>query len=1039
MPPIRENTYWLLLLLLCLNLLPAKGQNDGFFDRVWLDDGLSQSSVMAITQDKEGMMWFGTQVGLNRYDGRQIENFSFQPFNPSSICGDNIQTLCADTGNAIWSLNKTGLDYFNYKTRIAFNVSSLLKENKKKSRFINRIWMLNGKLYMTTAIGFAELIRKGEKDFSLNLYTIQQQHKEKQLHIFCAVWKNKQLYLSTDQGLYNCPDGQNTFSLLQPANADRETKNILAGETLLLFCNQDILFFSQENTLYALNEASGSLSSFSTCAVSSSGKINTGICDRQNTVWIGTQAQGLYLLNNCNGKLSLKAHFMHSNKNRFGLKSDQISFLYQSKHSDEDIVWIGSHDAGVFSYSYTKNSFQLISAFIPEENMNFFGVVKDHDGIIWTGTNTRVYKIDRKTNTTAFIDVSNYVQLSARPFEAMFCDEQNDIWMGNGNYLFKVDKKNNRLITQHEHLSDEPKNTVLRICALNTNELLLATWQGLVIYNKITGETTHITELTVKGKPLKLGGVGCVYPDSKQQVWIGADKGLFCWNRRTQNADYYAYAPDKRESLLSSTVMDIKETAGGELLIATTKGLSILKDAEAGIFENYYQPEGLLNNFLYGILPDSSGRLWMTTNYGIGVFDPVRRSFHTYSAREGTYINEFNSGGFYAASDGELLFGGLGGFVGVYPGKLAHFTPVPPLILRSFKINQQKADTLLAAGIGLNLPHTQNQLDFEFSVPDFSTNRNIRLMYRLDSTWKNWIAVDNGFFILLPNLAPGKYTLQVKAVNANGQESQHYFQLPFTIQAPFWATWWFYTLVLLILFLLGWLIYRSRFNRKIVLLKQMEQIRLEENEKVRKAAALDLHDEFGNGLTRISMLVEMAKIKMTGKDEESLKLLQIISENSSRLYQGTKDFIWSINPGNDNLYELIIRVKDFGDELFYGTGISFDAEGLREKHKEMRHLPGSGRNLVMIFKEALSNVLKHAGARKVKLCVEESDDYILIRLRDDGLGFDEKSKNGFGLSNMRQRALRAGVTFELYSGSGKGTEIILQLNKEKLTNTIAHE
>jgi signal transduction histidine kinase len=210
----------------------------------------------------------------------------------------------------------------------------------------------------------------------------------------------------------------------------------------------------------------------------------------------------------------------------------------------------------------------------------------------------------------------------------------------------------------------------------------------------------------------------------------------------------------------------------------------------------------------------------------------------------------------------------------------------------------------------------------------------------------------------------------------------------------------------------------------------VEDIRKEENEKVRKAAALDLHDEFGNGLTRISMLVEMARIKLPKENVEANQLLDVITQNSSRLYQGTKDFIWSINPGNDNLYEIIIRVKDFGDELFYGTGCSFEVVGLKDEFRQIRQLPGSGRNIAMLFKEALSNILKHAKATKVRLSVSEEDDTVLVRLKDNGKGFEIKNKkNSFGLSNMNQRAARIGGVLQVNSEDGFGTEIVLTLPK----------
>ena len=288
------------------------------------------------------------------------------------------------------------------------------------------------------------------------------------------------------------------------------------------------------------------------------------------------------------------------------------------------------------------------------------------------------------------------------------------------------------------------------------------------------------------------------------------------------------------------------------------------------------------------------------------------------------------------------------------------------------------------------------------------------------------------------NIAPGRYDLEVLAINKEGARSFP-FKYSFTVNDPFWTTWWFYFIFVTLTVLTSWLIYRSRLRRKIEYIQQIEQIRKDENEKVRKAAALDLHDEFGNGLTRISMLIEMIKLQISNENSEAQKLLDVISQNSGRLYQGTKDFIWSINPGKDNMYEIIIRIKDYADEVFYGTNINFKLSGLDENLKELKQTPTAGRNIAMIFKESLSNILKHAKASNVQLSVVQDSDNITLELEDDGIGFEMKDyKNSFGLSNIQQRAMRSSATLSISSVPAQGTRIKLNItfkNKEDDSNT----
>jgi signal transduction histidine kinase len=229
---------------------------------------------------------------------------------------------------------------------------------------------------------------------------------------------------------------------------------------------------------------------------------------------------------------------------------------------------------------------------------------------------------------------------------------------------------------------------------------------------------------------------------------------------------------------------------------------------------------------------------------------------------------------------------------------------------------------------------------------------------------------------------------------------------------------------------MSWVIYRSRLRRKIAHIQEIEQIRKDENEKVRKAAALDLHDEFGNGLTRISMLIEMLKIHVPKENTEANKQLELISQNSNRLYHGTKDFIWSINPGKDNMYEIAIRIKDYADELFYGSKVVFELNGLTDDLKQIKQTPTAGRNITMIFKESLSNVLKHAKADVVKFTLKHDENKVYLILQDNGIGFEKKDlKNSFGLSNIQQRASRLKAEITINSVLNKGTEITLVINK----------
>ncbi|MFL5752646.1 MAG: two-component regulator propeller domain-containing protein [Bacteroidia bacterium] len=1002
-------------LLLCFG---SQAQDNGFFDQVWLDEGLSQSSVMSVCQDKQGFMWFGTQDGLNRYDGKTVDKINSRPFDPTSITGNSINGICSDQEGQIWVANSNALDLLDIYSLKAAHISQTMKVEDESQRRVINVWTVKEKVYFFSFGGLCELNKKNGNYEAHKIEILRD--KETRLTVFsvCADGKGN-LYLSSSQGIFIKSSGNKSFEAF---SFNEELFNKPARTVLI---DKQKLYLSQENRMYFIDLDKKSLFSY-TPAEGSMSLINSALIDSKGKLWISTVGEGLFQLSFANSPGGFQQRRFIDKQRKYGLNCSALTCLFQGQQNNEDVVWIGSRDAGVFSYSYAKNSFSLVSSLV-EKNKIFYAILKDKDSVVWVGAQNGIYRIDRLLRQSDFVDMTEITLKSGRPIEALHIDRAGKIWVGSGNSLYVVDKKKLSVSKVIDQLSNDKRNGVFRIIPASNGELLIGTEMGLVKYDPVNKSKENITTVDIDGKPYKIPSVGALFCDSKGNWWIGSTMGLIMANRSGKGNKLYTYDPKDTTSLLSDWVMDIQEGRNGQIVIATTKGLALLKDKEKGTFENYSTAKGLTNNFIYGLLPDQADNFWMCTNYGIAVFDPVQKKFRSYHGSDGIAFNEFNSGGFHKGYDGEMLFGGIGGLVAFYPERMVKSMLPPKLVMRSFNINQVSADSLVRQRIQkVKLGYKENNLRFDFSVPDFSGGaRTTILWYRLKGVQTRWQELSD-YSLALANLGPGNYFLEVKAVNAEGVESPQPFSFAFSITPPFWLNVWFYVIVVLGILLISWFVYRMRLQRKIALLKQLEKVRQEENEKVRKAAALDLHDEFGNGLTRISMLVEMAKIKLPRENEESIKLLGIISENSLRLYQGTKDFIWSINPGNDNLYEIMIRIKDFGDELFYGTGAGFEIIGLNDDFKDIRQLPGTGRNIAMIFKEALSNCVKHAKADKVRLTIERKDGKIKMCLQDNGKGFDPGiNKNGFGISNMKQRASRIGAEISVHSETGKGTEIVL--------------
>jgi len=1030
-----SNRLYIFLFSLLFSSILA--QDHGFFNQVWLEEGLSQSSISSIVQDKKRLMWFGTQDGLNRYDGRLIEQFNFKPFDSKSISGDDITGFCIQD-NQLYIISSGGLDVMDLNNQNVIHYKETVKE-KEKPAILSRIWNINNKIYLNTNKGFTQLIAKNNS-FAIDPIQFQEQEKNELKTFVFALCEsgNNSVYAATNKGIFVMEPGKKIFVPLFNINSIVKTEANTAVDCQTILFRNNKLYFSVGPSYFVFDIPSAQIKSINLPSFGPS-LINHSFIDNLGNIWLGTNGAGLYRLSGIQSdSIYLEKSFNKNSNEQFGLKSNDISSIYQNTQSNSDIVWIGTRDAGVFNYSYSKNSFDLASSLLNSSEPNYFGIAKDKDGIIWSGFNYGILKLDRKNKSFHLINLTAQLSKIQRFIEAIYCDDENNLWTGFGNSLYKIDKKNNTLIPVLENIYPGKRNQVFRILKYSESEILLCNTQGILIYNIKNGATEFRNEVDVNGEKMKIEGSNSFFIDSKKNWWIGSARGLLYINNKTGKGKHFTHLVDDTNSLVSSRIMDINETNGGEIIVATTKGLSLLKDPDGKTkFRNYYNVKGLSNNFIYGLLRDDKGNFWMSTNFGISVYNPTTNDFKSYSASDGVCINEFNSAGFHKSFDGEFLFGGIGGLVSIFPNNQIINKIVPDVFLKSLKIENYN-DSISNNLNSLELDYDQNKITFEFIVPDFSGADNINLFYRFKPTGK-WTKINPSkvFSLFFAKLAPASYNLEIKAVNSEGIESKP-LSYSFTINPPFWNTWWFFVLIIIGIILASWGIYRIRLHNKIEHIKEVERVRKEENEKVRKAAALDLHDEFGNGLTRISMLIEMARIHIPKENKEANTILDVISQNSQRLYQGTKDFIWSINPGNDNLYEIIIRVKDFGDELFYGTGCTFEVIGLSEELKNIKQLPSAGRNITMIFKEALSNIVKHSKANKVNLSVIPNGSSIYVKLQDNGIGFEEKAgKNSFGLSNMQQRAGRAAASIKINSEKNIGTEIILTLQKN--SNTIAHE
>lgn len=935
---------WLLIGLWLVYWTGAKASPIGFdfWNHIGPGEGLSQNSVGSILQDHRGLMWFGTQDGLNCYDGQRMQVYRQIPFDSTSLSEDYITALYEDSQQRLWVGTTNGLNCYQF-------ISGTFRRIPQLKTVIKAIM-------------------------------------EDKSHV---------LWVGTEAGWWT----------LKP------------NETIL------------KSTKESPNDAKKQLSAKLTLLLPAQTMISALLTDRLGVVWVGTHGQGIFRFrfDAASQEYMLLDTFEEDFFDKNGLKSSHITCLYEGHEANEDVVWVGTREAGVQMYSRSKNTFRHWERLFTKESVgsrNFFGITTDKRGYLWAGTFSHLYRIDRKTR-----DIRPYTVAPNTVIETTLEDSYGRFWAGGNNGLYRYDYANERFTSFHLPPYDEHNPWVFRIFEDGRKEIWIGT-RGYLANIKPSGETEIWKELpSTKNNKIKLRSVGTIQRDAQGAMWIGMRHGLVYWPTNRKNAQLFLNNPKDAKSLISNTILDVHIDPKQRIWVCTAKGLSQAKNQNGKIeFEHFTEKEGLPNSFVYGALSDTLGNIWLTTNGGLVRFNPERKTFRAYTEQDGLGGMEFNSGGFHQSRDGELFLGGNGMLLSLRPNQLATNRHLPKIVLTSFRKFEKtvpELDSLLANNQPIVLDYDENFFSFEWAALDYTNPSRNQYAYRLEGFEKDWVYIGSRRFVGFTNLNAGKYTLWVKAANSEGiWNEKDMLRISLIIKPPFWQTWWFYALMVLTLAGIAKLLYDYRVRHLLAL----ERAKLEENERVRKLAAQDLHDEFGNTLTRISLLTELIKNRLNGQANGEIGgLLTKIGDNSNRMYQGTKDFIWAINPEHDNFYEIAIRLKDFGEDVFDKTGIRFDVRNLTDELRTVTLPMGESRHLVLLFKEAISNTLKHAQATEVTLMFGVENREMTIQWQDNGKGFQpDQARQGNGLTNIQTRAQKIGGIAIFQTVEGKGTIVVFR-------------
>lgn len=796
------------------------------FDHINLDEGLSQGSVYSILQDRMGFLWFGTQDGLNKYDGYDFTVYRHDKYDSSSISDNCIYSLFEDRDGYLWiGTLSGGLNRFDPRTG-KFNSFRYSGDNPRglASNLVTSIWQdRSGTIWVGTDNG----LNRMEDDRFVSYFRSGPNYAGKRVNCIYED-SRKTLWVGTTSGLYRYDTVTAAFVAHRLKTGEEQTTvHIMA----LYESPAGVIYVGTHGDgLFAGIREPGGLPVFKHVALEGPelNEVSSIVSDPEGNLWIGFHEEGLVRWDpNTGEQLHLRANPVQSTS----LSNDRVSSLAFDTFGN---LWVGTLN-GINKLNLTNRKFVVYQnrpGIQGDIANSVFAIAKDPSGNIWTGTRGGLYRLDRKGTIREYIHRSRSTR-RADAVRSIYCESngsENKIWIGTEQGTLETLDPSTGTFRSLVVDSRWRENPVYVIRKDPSGTLWLGTLEGLYSVEPATMRVRRYDWQDSSRVGTGRREIRSIEIDGDGTLWIGTrGAGLLHYDRHRDAFHTYVHNPSDSFSISSNVIASISiDPRSNVLWIGTASGFNRFVPAE-GRFYSYTERDGLPNDVVYGVLPDNQGALWLSTNNGIVRFDPKSETFRPYDASDGLQGTEFNAGAYYKSADGELFFGGINGYNSFYPEAIHDNTLKPEVVLTGFKVFNEDLKLPKAPEYTdtIRLTYRDDVFSFEFSALHLTAPQKNQYAYKLEGFDQNWVTTQRRF-ATYTNLDPGKYTFRVRASNNDGVWNDAGLSVMILIEPPFWNTWWFYGMCSLVVVSLIWAAYRARVGR----IRHEEQLKTEFNKKL---------------------------------------------------------------------------------------------------------------------------------------------------------------------------------------------------------------
>lgn len=1021
------------------------------FERYTINEGISQNSVNTITQDHYGYLWFGTEDGLNRFDGYRFKVYRFDAEDPGSISDNYVNVVFQDSRGRLWvGTMDGGLNIYNHATesftrlKHAKHDPKSLNDNTVRAVFEDaqgQIWVgtdggLN--LYQEQTQGFKRLqieleVAGGEQSKAINV-------------IFEDA--KGQMWLGSDIGLIGFDREGNRFSLLEDhhkgSKHDNSKVSAIAGD------NKGRLWVGYQH--YGLdkfdtrNQRSEHFQNriFDVTSLPNNA-IRTIFEDGKGQLWIGTDG-GLTRYDEHHNGFEV---FKRRSRDNRSLLHDRILSMYED-HSG--ILWIGSN-SGLYKFDYKKTLFGHIRR--EDSNPNTLNgdrvraIFQDSKDQLWIGTSQGLNLYHPDFDKFTHIDAGGTPGASlSHPFIRVITqDREGDLWIGtDGGGLNRFDSNTG----QFDYFQYDPKvagslssDHIRAVLFDSKGTMWVGTMGGgLNRYRAQTGTFEQYRHLKNVPGSLSDNNVYSLYEDAKGILWVGTlGGGLNRFDAATGKFERFTNDPDNPKSLSHNRIYSIFEDSNGTLWVGTKGGLNQF-DSQTGDFIRYDEKDGLANNTVYGILEDADGHLWLSTNRGLSKFNRKTQTFRNYDVNDGLQANEFNGGAYFKSADGELFFGGINGFNRFFAKDIVDDKQTPKVVLTELlafnqkvpleKTNKSIDGFSLSQSLNtlerLTLGHRQTQVSFQFTALHFSNPLKNQYAYKLDGWDEDWIYTDQSRRLATyTKLSPGDYVFRVKAANKDGIWNEHGKSLRVEVEPAPWQTWWAYGIYL---FIVGALLLTFiNVQQKKIRKERAINLRLTQVDKLKDEFLANTSHELRTPLNGIIGLAESLIDGVGGvQSKVSQHNLAMIVSSSKRLANFVNDILDFAKLKNRNielhtrpidLYSLTEVVIMLSKPLLGDKNITV----VNEIAKDISAVEADEDRVQQILHNLIGNAIKFTESGTITVCAEQDKQMMHISVIDTGIGIaKEQYRTIFGSFEQVESSVA-----RTYGGTGLGLAVSKQL------------